>query len=961
MSRKQHEATKVMVANSDRVKTVEIHPKEPLVICSLYSGQVTLWNYDTQSLVKSFEITDLPVRCVKFIVRLQSFACGSDDMLVRVYNYNTMEKTAHFEAHQDYIRAIAIHDQLPYLLTASDDMTVKMFDWTKGWSCVMVFEGHTHYVMAVTFNPKDPSTFATASLDETIMVWNVSTPVRNFCLEGHEQGVNCVEYFPGGDKPYLLSGSDDNTVKVWDYQTKACLQTLQAHNHYVTCVAFHPDLPLIITGSEDENLCTFSTQTWRNESTECYNLGRAWSISMKAKCNKVAIGTDKGLLVLKLGKEDPTMSMDGNGKILFAQTNEIVRLDIKNCVDKDVADGDLIQLPAKELGTCEGMPRKMLHSPNGQYVAVLMDDDEYIVHSSLGWRSTCFGRALSFVWAEERGCFAILENSYTLTIFKAFKQKQSIKLEGTADMLFAGPVIGVRLDGNVVFYDWEDLRVVRQITETPNEVVWSSSGELAALVTDSSTFVLKYNAEAVAEAFASGQTIAEDGVETAFDLVEEVEEKMRRAVWVGDCLLFVNRADRIMYYIGGEMTSLAVMPRSYSLLGYVAKENRVYCMDNDRNVVAYQLYTSVIDFKTAVVREDFDAAREELPKIPESMKQKVAEFLQARNHLRMAMEITTDEDHRFDLAVQLGDLSVALGIARDKPSAGKWKLVGDIALAQAHFDVAQGALRNAKDYNGLLLLFTSLGDMNAVRQLSVEALAQGRSNVAFTCMQLLHDYDGCIDLLCQTGRLAEAAFYARTYRQSRICEVVDKWRTQLANMPRLRDSIADPVAYPNLFPEVAAADEADEEADAAVEAAAEEQAADAAAEAEAEEEEDAEEEEAAPPAAASPVAATPSPDKSAPTSPARSASDAERTPAKDVAETPAPVAPPPSMVKPPAEASPAPAEEPAQVPKAASGADMFEDDEDDWGAVDTSDAKPAATGAAHVDPGADIDDIFDDE
>lgn len=36
-----------------------------------------------------------------------------------------------------------------------------------------VFEGHSHYVMQVALNPKDPSTFATASLDRTVKVWSL--------------------------------------------------------------------------------------------------------------------------------------------------------------------------------------------------------------------------------------------------------------------------------------------------------------------------------------------------------------------------------------------------------------------------------------------------------------------------------------------------------------------------------------------------------------------------------------------------------------------------------------------------------------------------------------------------------------------------------------------------------------------------------------------------------------------
>jgi coatomer subunit beta' len=38
---------------------------------------------------------------------------------------------------------------------------------------------------------------------------------------------------------------------VWDYQTKACIQTLDGHSHNVSACAFHPELPLILTGSED--------------------------------------------------------------------------------------------------------------------------------------------------------------------------------------------------------------------------------------------------------------------------------------------------------------------------------------------------------------------------------------------------------------------------------------------------------------------------------------------------------------------------------------------------------------------------------------------------------------------------------------------------------------------------------------------------------------------------------------
>lgn len=110
------------------------------------------------------------VRSAKFIARKQWVVAGADDMFIRVYNYNTMDKVKVFEAHTDYIRCVAVHPTLPYVLSSSDDMLIKLWDWEKGWICTQIFEGHSHYVMQVTFNPKDTNTFASASLDRTIKV-----------------------------------------------------------------------------------------------------------------------------------------------------------------------------------------------------------------------------------------------------------------------------------------------------------------------------------------------------------------------------------------------------------------------------------------------------------------------------------------------------------------------------------------------------------------------------------------------------------------------------------------------------------------------------------------------------------------------------------------------------------------------------------------------------------------------
>jgi coatomer subunit beta' len=74
-------------------------------------------------------------------------------------------------------------------------LNIKLWNWDKGWACQQVFEGHTHYFMQIVFNPKDNNTFASASLDRTVEVWQLGSNSPIFILEGHEKGVNCVDYY----------------------------------------------------------------------------------------------------------------------------------------------------------------------------------------------------------------------------------------------------------------------------------------------------------------------------------------------------------------------------------------------------------------------------------------------------------------------------------------------------------------------------------------------------------------------------------------------------------------------------------------------------------------------------------------------------------------------------------------------------------------------------------------------
>jgi len=115
------EIKKKLLSRSERVKSVELHPSLPWVLIALYTGNVSIFDYNTQTSVRSFEVTNAPVRCAKFIARKQWIVVAADDTKIRVFNYNTSQKMKTIEEHTDFIRSLAVHGSLPYVLSCSDD------------------------------------------------------------------------------------------------------------------------------------------------------------------------------------------------------------------------------------------------------------------------------------------------------------------------------------------------------------------------------------------------------------------------------------------------------------------------------------------------------------------------------------------------------------------------------------------------------------------------------------------------------------------------------------------------------------------------------------------------------------------------------------------------------------------------------------------------------------------------
>ena len=215
------------------------------------------------------------------------------------------------------------------------------------------------------------------------------------------------------------------------------------------------------------------------------------------------------------------------------------------------------------------------------------------------------------------------------------------------------------------------------------------------------------------------------------------------------------------------------------VLGYLPRDGRVYLADKDVNVISFALSLSVVEYQTLVLRGDMDTASELLLTIPDDQKNKIARFLEGQGYKEMALDVATDPEHRFDLALGLSKLDVALEIAREADVEHKWKTVGDAALSGWNFVLAEECFTKAKDLGSLLLLYSASGDRTGLRNLAEQADTAGSNNIAFSCLWQLADLGACIDLLVRTKRVSEAVMFAQTYKPSRAPELALKWKESL--------------------------------------------------------------------------------------------------------------------------------------------------------------------------------------
>lgn len=114
------------------------------------------------------------------------------------------------------------------------------------------------------------------------------------------------------------------------------------------------------------------------------------------------------------------------------------------------------------------------------------------------------------------------------------------------------------------------------------------------------------------------------------------------------------------------------------------------------------------------------------------------------------MRVTTDLDHKFDLAIQLTDLVTAHDLIKDDADVDgnelKWKQLAGMALSEGNLPLVLECFTKTRDYASFLLIASCAGDAKMMERLAADAASEKIDNLAFFSRIILGDLEGCLEV-----------------------------------------------------------------------------------------------------------------------------------------------------------------------------------------------------------------------
>lgn len=774
-------------SKSSRAKGIAFHPKRPWILVSLHSSTIQLWDYRMGTLIDRFEEHDGPVRGIDFHKTQPLFVSGGDDYKIKVWSYQTRRCLFTLNGHLDYVRTVFFHHELPWIISSSDDQTIRIWNW-QNRSLICTMTGHNHYVMCAQFHPKD-DLVVSASLDQSVRVWDISglrkkhsaptsmsfedQAARNnaqqtdmfgntdamvkFVLEGHDRGVNWVAFHPTA--PHIVSAGDDRLIKLWRFsETKAWeVDTCRGHFQNSSGCLFHPHQDLILSCGEDKTIRVWDSQKRTAVQSFKRENDRFWVIAAHPEINLFAAGHDNGVMVFKLERERPASTVHQNSLFFITKEKHVRSYDFQ----KNQESPTLLSL--KRLGNAWVPPRTLSYNPAERSVLVTSPSDggsyELINlprdgSGALDTNDSKRGQGNSAIFVA-RNRFAVLNTASQTIDIKDLSNNTARSFKppaGTTDIYFGGTGNLLIITPTAVhLYDIQQKKSVAELAVNGVKyVVWSNDGLHAALLS-------KHNV-----------TIVTKTLEQVSSLHETI--RIKSATWDDAGVLLYSTLNHVKYTLmNGDNGIVRTLDQTVYLVR--VKGRNLYCLDRSAKPKLLLIDPTEYRFKLSLVKRNYEEMLH-IIRTSSLVGQSIISYLQKKGYPEIALQFVQDPATRFELAIECGNLDVAVEMAKELDRPALWKRLGDEALAHGNHQVVEMAYQKQKQFDKLSFLYLTTGDQGKLARMAKIAEHRGDFTARFQNALYLGEVEDRIQLFKEIDQYPLAYMIAKAHGLEEECQSI---------------------------------------------------------------------------------------------------------------------------------------------------------------------------------------------
>ena len=219
--------------------------------------------------------------------------------------------SGHFKA----ILAVAITPDGQRAVSASSDNTLKVWDLSSGEEA-HTLSGHSKAILAVAIT-SDGQQAISASSDNTLKVWDLSSDEEAHTLSGHSKAILAVAITPDGQQ--AVSASNDNTLKVWNLSSGEEAHTLSGHSKAILAVAITPDGQRAVSASSDNTLKVWNLSSGEEAHTLSGHSRVVNAVAITPDGQRaVSASSDNTLKVWDLSSGEEAHTLSGHSRVVNA-------------------------------------------------------------------------------------------------------------------------------------------------------------------------------------------------------------------------------------------------------------------------------------------------------------------------------------------------------------------------------------------------------------------------------------------------------------------------------------------------------------------------------------------------------------------------------------------------------------------------------------------------------------------